>query len=42
MYLNMLIIVDWQAIAHTHEHHVNENLQRANKKQRQFDYALEQ
>jgi hypothetical protein len=39
MFLNVPLIADWQAIAHTCEHHVNENLQRANSKQRQFDYA---
>ncbi len=41
MFLNVLLIADWQAIAHTCEHHVhvNENLQCANRKQRQFDYA---
>ncbi len=39
MFLNMLLIADWQAIACTREHHVNENLLRANRKQRQFDYA---
>ncbi len=39
MFLNVTLIADWKAIAHTHEHHVNENLQRANRKQRQFDYA---
>ncbi len=39
MFLNVLLIADWQAIARTHERHVNENLQRANKKHRQFDYA---
>ncbi len=32
-------IADWQAIAGTCEHHVNENLRRANRKQRQYDYA---
>ncbi len=26
MFLNVPLIADWQAIAHTHEHHVNENL----------------
>jgi hypothetical protein len=26
MFLNVMLIADWQAIAHTHEHHVNENL----------------
>jgi hypothetical protein len=32
MFLNMPLIADWQAIAHTCEHHVNENLQFANRK----------
>ncbi len=35
----MPLITDWQAIARTCEHHVNENLRRANRKQHQFDYA---
>ena len=35
----MLLIADWQAIARTCEHHVNENLRHANTKQHQFDYA---
>jgi hypothetical protein len=39
MFLNVLLIADWQAIACTREHHVNENLQHANWKRRQFDYA---
>jgi hypothetical protein len=39
MFLIVLLIADWQAIAHTHKHHVNENLQHANRKQRQHDYA---
>jgi hypothetical protein len=39
MFLNMPLIVDWQAIAHTCEHHVNENLRHANRKQRHFDCA---
>jgi hypothetical protein len=30
--LNMPLIADWQAITHTHEHHVNENSQCANRK----------
>jgi hypothetical protein len=42
MFLNVPLIADWQAIARTREHHVNENLQRANRKQRQYDYALGQ
>jgi hypothetical protein len=41
-FLNMPLIADWQAIARTCEHHVNENLQPANRKRRQFDYALGQ
>jgi hypothetical protein len=39
MFLNVPLIADWQAIARTHEHHVNENLRHANRKQRQYDYA---
>ncbi len=39
MCLNVPLIADRQAIAHTCEHHVNENLRRANRKQRQYDYA---
>jgi hypothetical protein len=39
MSLNMPLIADWQAIARTCEHHVNENLQCANRKQCQYDYA---
>ena len=40
MFLNVPLIADWQAIARTCEHHNNENLQRANRKQRcQYDYA---
>ncbi len=35
----MLLIADWQAIARTCEHHVNENLRCAKKKQCQFDCA---
>ncbi len=39
MFSNVLLIADWQAISRTHEHHVNENLRCANRKQHQFDYA---
>ncbi len=38
----MPLIAEWQAITCTHEHNVNENLERANRKQHQFDYALGQ
>ncbi len=38
-FLNVPLIDDWQAIARTCEHHVNENLQCANRKQHQYDYA---
>ncbi len=31
MFLNVPLIADWQAIARTCEHHVNENLQHANR-----------
>ncbi len=41
MFLNVLLIADWQVIAHTREH-VNENLQCANRKRCQFVYALGQ
>ncbi len=39
MFLNVLLIVDWQAIVPTCEHHVNENLRCADRNQCQFDYA---
>jgi hypothetical protein len=39
MFLKVPLIADWQAIACTREYHVNENLQRTNRKQRQYDYA---
>ena len=39
LFSNMPLIADWQAIARTCEHHVNENLGCANRKQRQYDYA---
>jgi hypothetical protein len=42
MFLNMPLIADWQAIAPTCEHHVNENLQQANRKQCRFDYTMGQ
>jgi hypothetical protein len=42
MFLNVPLIADWQAIAGTCEHHVNENLRCANSKRRQFDYAPKQ
>jgi hypothetical protein len=42
MFLNLLLIADWQAIARNCELHVNENLRCANRKQRQYDYALGQ
>jgi hypothetical protein len=39
MLLNVTLIADWQTIAHTCEHHVNEYLRHGNRKQCQFDYA---
>jgi hypothetical protein len=42
MFLSVPLSADWQAIAHTREHHVNENLRCANRKQCQFDYTLGQ
>jgi hypothetical protein len=37
--LNVLLVADWQTIARKREHHVNENLWRANQKRWQYDYA---
>ena len=31
MFLNVPLIADWQAIARNRQHHVNENLRRANR-----------
>jgi hypothetical protein len=42
MFLSVPLIADWQAIACTFDHHVNEKLQHANRKQCQVDYALGQ
>ncbi len=39
MILNVRLIADWQTIVRTCEHHVDENLQHANRKQCQFDYV---
>ncbi len=39
MFLNVLLIADWQAIVCTCEHHANENLRCDNRKRRQFDYT---
>jgi hypothetical protein len=39
MILNVPLIADWQDVACTCDHHVNENLRRANRKQRQYDCA---
>ncbi len=39
IFLNVPLIADWQVIACTCEHHVKENLQHANRKQHQYDYA---
>ena len=39
MFLNIPLIADWQAIAKHREQKINEDLRRANRKRRQFDYA---
>jgi hypothetical protein len=39
MFLNVPLIADWQAIARLSKHHLNKNLQRANRKQCQYVYA---
>jgi hypothetical protein len=41
MFLNVQLIADWQAIARTCEHHVNEDLLHTNRKQCLFDYDEE-
>ena len=42
MFLNIPFIADWNAITQKREQLVNENLRRANKKRRRFDYAPNQ
>ena len=37
--MNIPLVADWQAIAARREQLVNDNLRRANKKRRQYDYA---
>ena len=37
-----LLVADWDAITHTHEQRVNENLQRESVKRRSYDYVQEQ
>ncbi len=39
MFSNVPLIADWQAIVRTCEHHINKNLQCANRKRRLYDYA---
>ena len=39
MFLNVPLVADWQTIARVREQHVNENLRRANRKRRQYDYV---
>ena len=39
MFLNIPLIADWQAIAQHREQFINEDLRRANRKRRQYDYA---
>ena len=39
MFLNVPLVADWQTISRKREHHVNENLRKANAKRRSFDYA---
>ena len=42
MFLNIPFIADWNTITQKREQLVNENLRRANKKRRQYDYAPNQ
>ena len=39
MFLNVPQIADWQAIACACQHHANENVRHANRKQCHYDYA---
>ena len=39
MCLNVPLIADWHTIAQRREQYVNDNLRRANRKRRQYDYA---
>ena len=39
MLLNVPLIVDWHTIAQHRKQYVNDNLCRANRKRRQYDYA---
>ena len=40
MYLNIPLVADWHAITTKHEHVINSNLMRENKKRRRFDYQI--
>ena len=39
MFLNVPLVANWQTISRKREHHVNENLCKANDKRLSFDYA---
>ena len=39
IFLNVPLVADWQTISCKREHHVNENLRKANAKRWSFDYA---
>ena len=39
IFLNVPLVADWQTISRKREHHVNENLRKANANRRSFDYA---
>ena len=39
MFLNVPLVAHWQKISRKREHHVNENLRKANAKSRSIDYA---
>jgi hypothetical protein len=40
--LNIPLITDWHAITQKHEHLINENLMRENRKQKHYDYVPNQ
>jgi len=39
LFLNVLLIANWQTIARLCKHHVNENMHCANRRRCQYDYA---
>ena len=42
MFLNIPLVADWHAITNKREHVINDNLMRANRRRRRYDYAINQ